>query len=203
MSVLLGPSTSRSYLEPYFWLLMVVALQSDQPRLTRARWVTWPVAAQAAFAIGLFWYGAATLFPGALTWQWRSVVMNRSANGYRVMKWADSKLPSDAVLLSAHRSIALAPRDAVSLDWSSVATVGSPDAEPYLRRLRDRGVTHMLVLGSPPNFMGLSGCAGELVAGPGDDQTAARNPYFGSEHSAAWIFAFNSALLPGCASAHR
>lgn len=197
--VVLAPFSSRYYLEPYFWLLMVTALQADRTPLVRARWITWPVGLQAMFTAALFWYGAVSLFPGALTPKWRSMVMDRSANGYRVMKWADSVLPADAVLLSTHRSIALAPRDAVSLDWSSVVKIGSPEAEPYLSRLKDRGVTHMLAMGSPPGLAGLSGCVGPLVAGPGDDIVAERNPFSRGTRYQAWIFRFNAELLPGCA----
>jgi len=102
------------------------------------------------------------------------------------------------VLLSYHRSIALAPRDAVSFDWSTVVRVNSRAAEPYLQRLKDRGVTHVLI-DSSPRFMGLSACLGPMVAGPGDDRVVVRNPFVAERHYPAWIFKLNSELLPNCA----
>jgi hypothetical protein len=198
-SFFIEPISSRYYLEPYFWLLMVLALQANQAPFARVPWMTWPVAVQALLTLTLFVYGAATLLPGALTARWRDQVMDRSANGYRVMKWADSVLPSDAVLLTDHRSVALAPRDVVPLDWTEALNVNSPAAIPFLERIRARGVTHLLVLGSMTHMARLDGCVGALVAGPGEGRFAARNPFAPSATYPAWIFEFKSQSLPGCA----
>ena len=201
-SVFLGPTTSRSLLEPYFWLLMVVALQGDQ-KPAHVRWITWPVAAQGAFTCCMFWYGAATLFPGGLTARWRTQVMNRSANGYQIMSWADSVLPPDAVLITTTRSVALAPRDVVSLDWVTLVDPRSPEAEPYLQRLKDRGGTHLVVDGSPPGFAALRGCLGPIFAGPVVVRPAERNPFSNPPTSQAWIYTFHADRLPECAAGHH
>jgi Protein of unknown function (DUF1420) len=200
-SILLAPPTSRSFLEPYFWLLMVIALQADQTMMS-SRWLTWPIAMQAALTCGMFCFGAVTLFPGGVTSAWRSRIMERSANGYLAMKWSDSVLPRDAVMITPMRSMALAPRDAVSLDWTTAVNVRSLDAALYLRRLKDRGVTHILAFGSSPGFGGLDGCVGPLVAGPGDSVVAFRNPFSGGAHFPVWVYSFNSQLLPHCATGY-
>ncbi len=195
----LGQFSSRSYLESYFWLLMVLAIQ-PVPALSRGYlWFRWPIFGQALATIALCWYGVATLLPGSLTPEWRSMVMERAANGYSVMKWVDSVLPSDAVLLNGHRSMALAPRDAVSLDWSHFVEIGSPASEPYLRRLKDRGVTHMLVIGELHDVGKLSGCIGAVIAGPSYGRVATRNPFNAGERYEAWIVEFESKRLPECA----
>ena len=194
----LGPMLGRYYVEPCVWLLMLLAIQPQPPALVDTRWITWPLIGQALFTIALFWYGAVMLFPGALTARWRSAVMDKNANGYRVMKWVDSVLPPDAVLLSADRSIALAPRDVVSFDWASVVNVTSRDAEPYLIRLKERGVTHVL-MGTAPRYTALSGCIGPVVAGPGDDPVAVRNPLAAERTYPVWVYRFDSAALPECA----
>ncbi len=202
-AAVLGPSSSRSYLEPYFWLLMVLAIQPAQTLFRGYLWFKWTIFGQALVTIALCWYGVVTLLPGALTPQFRSMVMERAANGYSVMKWVDSVLPADAVLLNSHRSMALAPRDAVSLDWSSYVEIGSPASEPYLRRLKDRGVTHMLVIGESHNAGKLSGCIGAVVAGPGYGRLATRNPFNAGERYEAWIVKFESERLPECAKVQR
>jgi hypothetical protein len=194
----LGPMLGRYYIEPCLWLLMLLVIQPQPPPLVDTRWITWPVVGQALFTIALFWYGAVMLFPGALTARWRSVVMDKNANGYRAMKWVDSVLPPDAVLLSANRSIALAPRDVVSFDWASVVNVTSRAAEPYLIRLKERGVTHVL-MGTAPRYTALSGCIGAVVAGPGDDPVAVRNPLAEAPTYPVWVYRFNAAALPDCA----
>jgi hypothetical protein len=194
----IGPMLGRYYLEPCIWLLMLLAIQVRTPSLLQSRWIAWPLIAQASFTTALFWYGAVSLFPGALTSRWRSAVMDRNANGYHVMKWVDSVLPPDAVLLSADRSLALAPRDAVSFDWAAVVPVTSREAEPYLMRLKARGVTHVL-MGTAARYTGLSGCVGRVVAGPGDDPVAVRNPFAPARKYPVWVYQFKSELLPNCA----
>lgn len=194
----LGPMLGRYYVEPCLWLLMLLAIQPQPTALIDSRWITWPLVGQALFTIALFWYGAVMLFPGALTTRWRAAVMDQNANGYRVMKWVDSVLPPDAVLLSADRSIALAPRDVVSFDWASAVNVTSRAAEPYLIRLKERGVTHVL-MGTAARFTALSGCVGPVVAGPGDDPVAVRNPLAPARTYPVWVYKFNSAALPDCA----
>ncbi len=202
-AAVLGPSTSRSYLEPYFWLLMVLAIQPVSTLFRGYLWFRWPIFGQALVTIALCWYGVVTLLPGSLTPEWRSMVMERAANGYSVMKWVDSVLPADAVLLNGHRSMALAPRDAVSLEWSHFVEIGSPASEPYLRRLKDRGVTHMLVIGEPHNVGKLPGCIGAVVAGPSYGRVATRNPFNAGERYEAWIVEFKSERLPECAKVQR
>ena len=193
-----GPMLGRYYVEPCVWLLMLFAIQPQPAPFLESRWIAWPVIAQALFTIALFWYGAVMLFPGALTARWRSAVMDQNANGYRAMKWVDSVLPPDAVLLSADRAIALAPRDVVSFDWASVVNVTSRAAEPYLIRLKERGVTHVL-MGTAPRYTALSGCVGAVVAGPSDDPVAVRNPLAPKRTYPVWLYRFNSAALPDCA----
>ena len=194
----LGQFSSRSYLEPYFWLLMVLAIQPASTLSRGYLWFRWPIFGQALVTIPLCWYGVVAFLPGSITPEWRSTVMERAANGYSVMKWVDSVLPAGAVLLNGHRSMALAPRDAVSFGWSEFVEVGSPASEPYLRRLKDRGVTHMLVIGEPHNAGKLSGCIGAVIAGPSYGRVATRNPFNAGERYEAWIVEFESERLPEC-----
>ena len=195
----LGQFSSRSYLEPYFWLLMVLAIQPAHILSRGYLWLRWPIFGQALVTISLCWYGVVTLLPGSITPEWRFKTMERVANGYSIMKWVDSVLPADAVFLNGHRSMALAPRDAVSFGWSEFVEVGSPASEPYLRRLRDRGVTHMLVIGKLQNIGKLSGCIGAVIAGPSYGSVATRNPFNAGELYEAWIVGFESERLPECA----
>ena len=193
-----GPMLGRYYLEPSIWLLMLFAIQAQPPALIDSRWFQWPLVAQALLTAALFWFGAVSLFPGALTPRWRAAVMDKYANGYHVMQWVNSTLPSDAVLLSANRSIALAPRDVVSFDWAAVVDARSRQAEPYLMRLKERGVTHVL-MGTAPRYTALSGCVGPVVAGPTDDPMAVRNPFAPEPRFPVWLYRFNSEQLPDCA----
>src|SRR5207244_6074375 len=99
-----------------------------------------------------------------------------------------------------HRSMALAPREAVSSDWMNYVDATSPNGVPYLARLKARGVTHMLVIGDLSGIGVLSGCVRGVSGGPHYDHIATRNPRNVGERYTAWIVGFDSKSLPGCAA---
>ena len=205
ITVALGPKSSRSYLEPYFWILIVISLQNtNKIHVTLKKYVRLAVLMQAFVTLALCWYGVVTLFPGALMPSWRVTVMSRVANGYVLMKWVDATLPSDAVLLTPHRSIALAPRQAVSLDWLNYLEGDNFDPSPYFNRIKEQKVTHLLVLGESINKSRggqmFSDCFGDVVYGPGQGVTSARNPFRVKSPYKAWLVEFDSEKLPGCFS---
>ena len=124
--------------------------------------------------------------------------MARSAYGYTVMEWADEVLPPDAVLLSSHRSMALAPRDAVSMDWLVYTGRTLDEDNPYLQRLKTRQVTHLLVLGAPKNTDVFRDCVGAVTAGPGTVRRATRNPLNAGAFDDVYILEFHHDKLPEC-----
>ncbi|WP_443640343.1 DUF1420 family protein [Candidatus Njordibacter sp. Uisw_039] len=197
-NVLLAPPAARMYMEPYFWLLLVLAMQEKQLSKRFVKVFSWPVLGQSVLAVLACSIGAVTLFPGALSPSWRSEVMDRSANGYEVMQWVDKVLPENAVLLSEHRSMALVPRKALSVEWVKFVDMQAPETEYYLNIIRDSHVSHILVIG-PINYnRALAGCYGAVLAGPGVGHTATRNPFNQGGYYEAWIMEFESERLPGC-----
>jgi len=195
----LAPPAGRMYMEPYFWLLFVLSVQDHQlsNRMVMLNW--WPLLAQSGLAIVACWFGAVSLFPGAVVSSWRSTIMDRSANGYEVMQWVDKVLPENAVMLSEHRSMALAPRKAFSMEWAKFVDMKAPEVEYYLDIMKASHVSHILVLGSINYDSDLSGCYGAVVAGPGMGHLATRNPFNQGGSYEAWIMEFESERLPGCA----
>jgi hypothetical protein len=198
-NVFLAPPAARMYMEPYFWLLFVLSVQDRQLSGRIVKLVRWPLLAQSSLAIAAFWFGAVSLFPGALVPSWRTTVMERSANGYEIMQWVDKVLPDNAVMLNGHRSMALAPREAVSLEWVNFVDMKAPETQYYFDRLIDRKVSYILVIG-PINYdTDLAGCYGEVVAGPGIGHLATRNPFNQGAEYEAWVLEFESERLPKCA----
>jgi hypothetical protein len=198
-SAVLAPPSARMYLEPYYWLLIILVLQPNRQVVMRYGVVRWIVLGQALAVTAVCWLGALTLLPGAFTASWRSAVMQRAANGYEVMQWADTVLPKNAVVLNGHRSMALMPRDVVAYDWSNFVHLASVESTPYLLRMKDRGVSHMLVVGAVNPSLPLYKCFGAVLAGPGLGHLATRNPFNQGGHYEAWIVEFESARLPECA----
>lgn len=198
VATILGQRTSRFFLEPYLWMLIALLIAPVSFCSCGAfRWLRWLVLGQALMTAMLALYGAVTLFPGALTPTWRSKVMDRCADGHMVMKWADSVLPKDAVLLSMHSAVGLAPRDVVSSEFLAAFTdFNSAAAMPYVARLKQRRVSHILIIGAPQKEL-FSNCLGPIVAGPFQGHRATRNPFNIGEPYDAWIYQFELANLPG------
>jgi hypothetical protein len=198
-SVLLAPPSSRMYLEPYYWLMIVLVLQPTRSALASCSPLRWVVLGQALVVASMCWLGALSLLPGALTATWRTDVMQRSANGYEIMKWADTVLPKNAVVLNGHRSMALMPRDAVAYDWSNFVELPADQSSIYLNRLKIRSVSHILVIGPINRNLPISNCFGRVIGGPGVGHSATRNPFNQGPNYEAWIVEFDSQRLPECA----
>lgn len=200
----LGPTNSRSYLEPFYWLLMALALQSSRQTLFQyRRWLQIPIFTQSILVIFMCWYGILTAIPGALSGANREKVMARLANGYEIMGWVDKVLPREAVLLNSHRSMALVPRDSVSLEWMRYAQ-NKGESLPYLTRIRERQVSHVLLMGGKESglsessmFKFFRGCLGEF-RGSSYGHLASRNPFNQGPRFQASLFSFDSSLLPDC-----
>jgi hypothetical protein len=184
---------------PFFWLLLVLVMQEKKLSFGSCKLFKWPVLVQSGFAISACWICAVTLFPGASLPSWRSAIMDRSENGYEVMQWADQVLPENAVLLNEHRSMALSPRKALSVEWMNFVDMKAPEAEYYLNMMRINQVSHILVLGPIKYDSELAGCYGSVVAGPSVGHLATRNPFNQGGNYEAWILEFESERLPKCA----
>lgn len=202
-TVKFGPKNSRSYLEPYFWILIVISLQNKNEVYAKYKKYLNPFVFIQSFAvIAMVWFGVVSMFPGAISASWRYDVMSRSAYGYSLMKWVDTTLPQDAVLLTAHRSMALVPRKAISLEWLNYIEVGKTDVSYYLDRIKEQKTTHLLTnnetIDQIREFHPFSDCLGDEFDGPYNGFIATRNPFNVRPSVDAWLVNFNSELLPEC-----
>ncbi|MDX2470400.1 MAG: DUF1420 family protein [SAR324 cluster bacterium] len=199
----IGPAASRSYLEPYFWLLIVLAMQPLHSAFIKYKnWFKLPILLQSGLVIAICWYGIITTVPGAVSSSFRTNVMMRMANGYDTMQWVDKILPQKAVLLIRHRSMALSPRRTVSLDWVGFVHFDSQEPMKYLDRIKEEKVTHLLLMGEnytdSGNYNLFLGCLGKRIIGPGPGHLAARNPFNMGKEFKVWLIPFKSELLPEC-----
>lgn len=200
----LAPPNARSYLEPYFWLLIILAMQLNQRSLlNNYTWLKFPIFGQGLLTALAVLYGVIYFFPGAIWPSWRISIMERSANGYEVMEWVDKVLPKDAILLNGHRSMALSPRDSVSgggFTWNLYVDIKDPKSSIYLNRIKLKKVSHVLIYGPIDFNIPISHCYGKVIAGPFSAHTVTRNPFnlFNKGKYEAWILEFKSEKLPEC-----
>jgi hypothetical protein len=203
LSLLLGPPTSRSYLEPYFWLLIALSFQSPPELFAKHSWLFQaPVAIQVAGVILMCWYGAVNAIPGMVSPDQRTKLLTKMANGYSLVEWLDESLPDKAVILSTHRSMGLMPRKAVSMSWAGYSDIQNPETLPYLLRIREEGVTHLLVTGGSLDqsiyLQFFSDCVTGDIIGPHVGFVATRNPFNRGTSYNAWLVPIRADLIPNC-----
>jgi len=199
LSVGLAPPSARVYVEPYFWLMLLLSFQDSREDYQEYYYIKWLIFVQACFVTVVCWFGVFTQLPGALNGGWRKEIMRQMANGYEIMEWADGVLPKDAVVLNGHRSMALVPRAAVAYDWGNYINVRSGEADVYLNQLKERKVSHFLIPSDITPDMALYKCFRKPTGGPGIGHVATRNPFNQGASYRAWIVEFDATKLPECA----
>jgi hypothetical protein len=109
-----GQVGARFFFEPYLWIIGAAGLAAWRPLKTCSFHL---LVCQTALLAGFAVFGAATLFPGALTPAWRDHLMAKAAHGYTLTRWLNRVLPADTVIVFHKiRASALMPRPFVSKD---------------------------------------------------------------------------------------
>jgi len=203
MSWLLGPPTSRSYLEPYYWVLMALSMQGAPHFFSRhMRVVSALPFFQGVSIVMMCWFGIATSVPALVSMEGRAQVMSVKAYGYAMVTWMDSVLPEYAVVLDTYRSMGIIPRKAVSLIWSRHAAIDDPRALPYVERVREEGVTHMLIVDASLQdsliYQFFSRCVNGVPSGPFAGTVATRNPFNRGAPYQAWLVPLDADRIPDC-----
>jgi len=199
-TIFLAPPAARSYLEPYFWGLILCSIAIKEGRLIFPSYSMIIVSFQAVIFLMLSVFGVGVLTAGSISGSLREQIMSKSANGYDLMRWVDEILPEDAILLNNHRTMALAPRKTFNnFFWGKYVGESSDSANIYLNRIKEMGTTHILVVEKASLDSPMSGCYGQNLAGPQEFTVAARNPFNAGTKFSAWLIEFNYHLLPGCA----
>jgi hypothetical protein len=183
IAFLYGPPTSRSYLESYFWILMI--LQPKQSHIIHKYFsilIRKGILIQCIFVVIVFIYSILTMGVGLLSTSRRSRVMTKHANGYEAMKWVNIVAPKDAVLLTSHRAMGIFQRKTISLDWLKYVENDS-DINYYMQILKQKNITHILIQvqqGSDYKqsliYRLFESCVVDII-GPGKAHIATRNPF--------------------------
>jgi hypothetical protein len=133
--------TSRFYVEAYLFAALALGEAAEL-----RRWydkfsmiLTVQLLGVALFAA----LGAAVLFPGILSWEWRDKVMSRAAHEYAAMQELDRILPEDAVLFCDLRSHALVPRPFIAQNYLDYW--GAPEGGPVMEHIRNSVSDEMFV----------------------------------------------------------
>jgi len=190
---LTSQATSRFFIEPMIWVwigLFVFGDKriSDSPRPWRWRTVKVLIILQILLVLPLLIFGVTQAFPGSLKETWRESVMTRQANGWALMQWVDDSLPKDAIFISEHRSVGLAPRQFVPVDWRTFASQSDGGDQTYLDLTNEYNPTFALVFGEDrETVLKTIPCAESIYRGPFVTTSVARNPLNIGGPGFAWL----------------
>ncbi len=190
LGMTLGQVTSRFFLEPYYWCILGV-LMSGSAANSGPLSLKVPQAVVTLQALGvavMILFGIITLSLGSLSPELRTAVMRVAANDYRAMLWLDRVIPSNGVVLSELRSIALIPRKAYSTDFRNFTAVNSSDRNIYFSKIDwPDAPLYLMTTNVTPDSV-TKECLGEIFAGPLRTEAATRNPWNRGTSYQVWVY---------------
>ena len=177
-TLLLGQIGARFFFEPYLWIIGAAGIAAWRPlKIFSFKLLVCQTALMAFFAI----FGAATLFPGALTSAGRDKIMAKTAHGYTITRWLNHILPSDAVIVFLNfRSSALMPRPFVSKDLIASSNLNNFIEVDKVKSIKNNYQADTLITSYPisdeiTRAFGL--CLDDKIAGPEIFSEPSRNPW--------------------------
>ncbi len=150
---------------------------------------------------------AIRVFPGSLSSTEYEKIMERSANGYSLMTWANKVLPKNSIVLSTHDSISLLNFKAFNYYFLDFVDFKNQSSKLFVDRVISNNVNTVLFYGSyegdnllkAPYYMKLKNCLGKLIAKKKDvGRHVGRNPFQQGPLYDGWLFEFKLKKFPIC-----
>ena len=186
ISFILGQRTSRFYIEPFVWTLLLINSFSI---IYFNNWLLkFVIYLVSIFQISILFYGSYSITAGIFSKQNRDKVLSLKANGYTLAKWVNLKLPDSAKILVEHRSVSLFNQKVYSSDWINYVDKNKGEDQFYLDYLKKEKVKYVLIIGDSQKDSKLYNYCDSLVYGPFYGQIATRNPFNSGKNFKAWIF---------------
>jgi len=117
ISLIFGQINARFFYEPLVWTILSVAYYQNFKQFYSP--IIFIFRCQFLIVALICVYSAFLLFKGSITKELRDKMMLSNASGYGLFKWVNEVLPSDAAIISYHRSIFLSKTKAISVDLLS------------------------------------------------------------------------------------
>ena len=179
---LISMPSSRFFLEPYIWLLLILGKYSFGVNKFSIKCLIIIVRIQSILVIisllPISMYSVAESFA-----IYETNYKHKYIYGYNIQQWYTKKLPPDASILLDHRSVSLADRDAITFE---VHEYGKNDLKEHLLlldQLERYKVEYVITVDRSSNFNDIKNCSEILLFGPEEFIFATRNPFnSGIEH---------------------
>ena len=195
LGLLLGQLNARFFLEPYYWLLFALLVWSPRLPAMLRKTLMILVSTQALAVLTMNSIGLALLSVGAISVEQRKEVLLQRGYDYSAAIWLDEVAPTNAVVLSGLRSVALMPRLTISTDSRSYLIAEGLHEHAYFPMLRTKRPTHLLVQSDTNAPAPTRQCFTEIAAGPKRLRTATRNPFHSGGEFDVWLLKADDSCL--------
>ena len=141
------------------------------------------------------------VFPGSLSPTLYDKIMERSANGYSLMKWVNKELPKNSVVLSTHDSISLLNFKSFNYYFLDFVDFKKNSSNIFVESVRRNNVNTVLFYGitgddkliKAPYYEKLKNCLGNLITKKENvGRHVGRNPFQKGSFYNGWLFEFKS-----------
>ena len=194
-----GQLMGRSFLEPLFWVLLVCARYGV---IYKFKIFEYLCRFQALVVIAGIIFGIYSLFPGSLTPNLKDKVLSQNANGYSLFKWANTRLKSEDVAFSIHRSISLGKSKFISTDFIPYVDFTDKRSEIFVKAINKKNPDYLLTwsfINEPPKLYNFKNCVGKLIHYKKNiGKFEARNPFNRGGKINGYIFELKKVEFPEC-----
>ena len=199
LSVIFGQNNARWFLEPMIWIILLVKYFGT--RFDKSIKVYFGVVKlQSIVILSFISYGILFISIGSLSSNLRDKVLNNNANGYSLFKWSNSKLKSNDVLISTHRSFSLSDVRTIPGDLFYYIDISDPKATEHYLEIKKLKPTHILMYDDKKNFSKFKKCLGPLLFYDSKvGKYVSRNPFNKRQKKyPGFIYQFDYRKLPNC-----
>lgn len=197
-----GQNNARFFIEPYIWTILFLIYSKFEFNSGRInKLISYLLIIQSILVIFVIWTGIINLLPGSLSKSGYVRVMKQYSNGYNLFDWSNSKLESDAVLLTSHRSISISKVKTISLFFINYIDLQDLRALAYFNSIKKKNPTHILVYEDNEKFLkDFKNCIGDLVFFEKNiGSMSTRNPFSSDPKKYnGYIYKFNNNNFPQC-----
>jgi hypothetical protein len=162
---------------------------------------------QSIFLIIVVIIFVSNVLPGSFSLKLYDSVMHNNANGYSLMKWANSKLSQDSVVLSTHSSVSLLNVKSFNLDDLESIDFKNNSYRIFTKSVKDNKINTILFFGgsngddpiNAKDYNKFKNCLGKLISYKKNvGRHVGRNPFQQGKLYDAWLFDLKIKNFPNC-----
>ena len=200
-----GQKTSRFYLEIFlFTILLFAQIIKNVEKHKFFIFFKSLIIFQTFIVIFSLTWSVINIFPGSFNSYLRDKVLMNYADGYSLIKWANSVLPENSKIIVGHRSVTFFNVDYINPEPLGYMTYNSIHKNYYLNKIKYQKPEFILFYGLKPTFnygeFNFKNCVTKLFANKENvGFLATRNPLMTDRVMYnGYIYYFDSSRMPSC-----